>query len=110
MSFKKDAKVNPRPMKVEAIRMMKTKESRNPAASESFIPMANPARRIIVLCIKALVIPTVVLPRMMLSRLMGVTMISFKKPFSRSQSMNMLVESEAKSMVIDIIPGVKKLR
>lgn len=92
------------------MRVMKTKESKNPAAPESFIPMANPARSIIVLCIRALVIPTVALPRMMLSRLIGVTMISFRKPFSRSQSMSMLVVFEAKSTVIDIIPGVKKLR
>ena len=81
--FRNEVTVNPRPIKVDAIRMMKTKESRNPAAPESFMPMARPARRITMLCIMALVMPTDDLPRMMLSRLIGVTIISFKKPFSR---------------------------
>ena len=54
--------------------------------------------------------PTAVLPKMMLILLMGVTMISFRKPFSWSQSMRKLVEFEADRRVIDIIPGVKKLR
>ena len=58
----------------------------------------------------ALVMPTDDLPRMMLSRLIGVTIISFKKPFSRSQSMRKLVEFEADRRVIAIIPGVKKLK
>jgi hypothetical protein len=39
----------------------------NPAAQESVIHMINPARRIIVHCIRAWVIPTIALPWMMLS-------------------------------------------
>jgi len=110
VSFRKEAKVNPRPMKVEAIRIMNIKESRNPAAPESFMPITRPARRITMLCIIALVMPTDDLPRMMLSRLIGVTIISFRNPFSRSHNMRKLVELEADRRVMDIIPGVRKLK
>ena len=49
VSFRNDAKVNPKPMKVEAIKITNTKESRRPVALEMLMPIAMPAKRIIML-------------------------------------------------------------
>ena len=49
VSFRNDAKVNPKPMKVEAMKITNTKERRRPVAPEMLIPITRPARRIIML-------------------------------------------------------------
>ena len=108
MSRIRDAKIKPKPIKVNEIKHMNTIASITGIIQRILKPSNVLSAKINSPCIIETVEPPAVVPKTIESRDTGATITSFRNPNSLSQSTEMPANIELKSKVMPIIPGVRK--